>query len=73
MGENTFTFTGLLDREPENKEEQTVTFVKVPRHEYARLVAAKAKLDVVQKAVDKLKDYAIVDMLKLLFGGEQDE
>lgn len=75
MGENanTFTFTGFLDDKPEKKEEQVITYVKVPRHEYALLVAAKARLDVVEKVVDNLKDYAAVDVLKLLFGGEQDE
>lgn len=74
MGEeNTFTFTGLLDTKPEKKEEQVITCVKVPRHEYARLVAAKARLDVVEKAVGNLKDYTLVDVLKLLFTEGRDE
>ena len=47
MGDKTFTFTGLLEDEP--KKEQVVTTVKVPRFEYARLVAAKAKLDMIEK------------------------
>lgn len=46
------------------------SLVCLPRHEYARLVAAKAQLDLIEKAVGSLKDYAILDVLKLLFKEE---
>ena len=65
MGDNTFTFTGLLEDEP--KKEQVVTTVKVPRFEYARLVAAKAKLDMIEKMVKNMESYAAYPVLKLLF------
>jgi len=68
MGENTFTFTGLMSEEP--KKEQMVTTVKVPRHEYALLVAAKTKLDMVEKLVDSLESYKLCEMLKALFQTE---
>lgn len=42
------------------------SLVCLPRHEYARLVSAKAKLDMVEKVVAKLESYAVKDMLKLL-------
>jgi len=65
MGDKTFTFTGLLEDEP--KKEQVVTTVKVPRFEYARLVAAKAKLDMIEKMVKNMESYAAYPVLKLLF------
>ena len=71
MGDKTFTFTGLLEDEP--KKEQVVTTVKVPRFEYARLVAAKAKLDMVERIVNGMESYNVKDTLKLLLTEEQDE
>lgn len=68
MGDKTFTFTGLLENEP--KKEQVVTTVEVPRFEYARLVAAKAKLDMIEKMVKNMDSYAAYPVLKLLFTEE---
>lgn len=71
MGDKTFTFTGLLEDEP--KKEQVVTTVKVPRFEYARLISAKAKLDMIEKMVKNMDSYAAYPVLKLLLTEEQDE
>lgn len=68
MGDKTFTFTGLLENEP--KKEQVVTTVKVPRFEYARLIAAKAKLDMIEKMVKNMDSYASYPVLKLLLTEE---
>ena len=68
MGDKTFTFTGLLEDEP--KKEQVVTTVEVPRFEYARLIAAKAKLDMIEKMVKNMESYAAYPVLKLLFTEE---
>lgn len=71
MGDKTFTFTGLLEDEP--KKEQVVTTVEVPRFEYARLIAAKAKMDMIEKMVNNMESYAAYPVLKLLLTEEQDE
>ena len=71
MGDKTLTITGLF--EDELKKEQVVTTVKVPRFEYARLVAAKAKLDMIEKMSDNLDIFAIYPVLKLLFTEEDAE
>ena len=71
MGDKTFTFTGLLEDEP--KKEQVVTTVEVPRFEYARLIAATAKLDMIEKMVKNMDSYAAHPVLKLLLTEEQDE
>ena len=68
MGDKTFTFTGLLEDEP--KKVQVVTTVEVPRFEYARLIAAKAKLDMIEKMVKNMDSYAAYPVLKLLFTEE---
>ena len=68
MGDKTFIFTVLLENEP--KKEQVVTTVKVPRFEYARLVAAKAKLDMIEKMVKNMDSYAAYPVLKLLLTEE---
>lgn len=74
MGDKTFTFTGLLEElEDEPNKEQVVTTVKVPRFEYARLIAAKAKLDMIEKMVKNMDSYAAYPVLKLLLTEEQDE
>ena len=71
MGDKTFTFTGLLEDEP--KKEQVVTTVKVPRFEYARLIASKAKLDMIEKMVKNMDSYAAYPVLKLLLTEEDAE
>ena len=71
MGDNIFPFPGLLEDEP--KKEQMVTTVEVPRFEYARLIAAKAKLDMIEKMVKNMESYAAYPVLKLLLTEEQDE
>ena len=71
MGDKTLTFTGLLEDEP--KKEQVVTNVEVPRFEYARLIAAKAKLDMIEKMVNSMESYTVYPVLKLLLTEEQDE
>jgi hypothetical protein len=68
MGDKTFTFTGMFEDEP--KKEQVVTTVKVPRFEYARLIVAKAKLDMIEKMVKNMDSYAVYPVLKLLFTEE---
>ena len=47
--------------------------VCLPRHEYARLVAAKAKMDMIEKMVKSMDSYAAYPVLKLLLTEEQDE
>ena len=71
MGDKTFTFTGMFEDEP--KKEQVVTTVKVPRFEYARLIVAKAKLDMIEKMVKNMDSYAAYPVLKVLLTEEQDE
>ena len=71
MGDKTLTITGLFEDEP--KKEQVVTTVKIPRFEYARLVAAKAKLDMIEKMVNNMESYNAYPVLKLLLTEEQDE
>jgi hypothetical protein len=66
------TFTGHIAdpvKEMSKKEPsvELITTVKVPRHEYALLVAAKAKLDLVEKMVNGMDSYAAFPVLKLLF------
>ncbi len=51
---------------PINKPEM----VTLPRWEYARLVAAKTKLDAVEKIVNGMESYGIKDVLKLLLTEE---
>ena len=71
MCDNTFTFTGLLEDEPKKEQkEQVVTTVNVPRFEYARLIAVKAKLDMIEKMVKNMDSYAAYPVLKLLLTEE---
>lgn len=51
---------------PINKPEM----VTLPRWEYARLVAAKTKLDAVEKIVNGMESYSMKDVLKLLLTEE---
>ena len=46
------------------------SLVCLPRHEYARLVAAKAKLDMIEKIVNNMDSYAAYPVLKLLLNEE---
>ena len=46
------------------------SLVCLPRHEYARLVAAKAKLDMVERVMNGMESYAVKDALKLLLNEE---
>lgn len=69
MGDKTFTFTGLLN-DPKEPTIEVITNVKVPRHEYALLVAAKAKLDMIEKMVKNMDSYAAYPVLKLLLTEE---
>jgi hypothetical protein len=41
--------------------------VNVPRHEYARLVAAKAKLDIISRACANMDAYQTKEFLRALF------
>ena len=49
------------------------SLVCLPRHEYARLVAAKAKMDMVEKMVKNMDSYAAYPVLKLLLTEEDAE
>ena len=49
------------------------SLVCLPRHEYARLVATKAKMDMIEKMVKNMDSYAAYPVLKLLLTEEQDE
>ena len=71
MGDKTFTFTGLLEDEP--KKEQVVTTVEVPRFEYARLIAAKAKLDVIENVCGNMDAYQTKEFLRALFTSPTEE
>ena len=74
MGDKTFTFTGLLEElEDEPNKEQVVTTVKVPRFEYARLIAAKAKLDVIEKVCGNMDAYQTKEFLRALFTSPTEE
>lgn len=46
------------------------SLVCLPRHEYARLVAAKAKMDMIEKMVKNMDSYAAYPVLKLLLTEE---
>ena len=46
------------------------SLVCLPRYEYARLVAAKAKLDMVERVMNGMEIYAVKDVLKLLLTEE---
>jgi hypothetical protein len=77
-GMSEMTFTGhIADPVKEmSKKEPSVEFittVKVPRHEYARLVAAKAKLDIIERMVDFMDTYGLEAFLKRLFISHEEE
>ena len=68
-------FGELVHDETANKESsvELITTVKVPRHEYARLVAAKAKLDIIERMVGILDTYALETFLKQLLINRKEE
>lgn len=47
------------------------SLVCLPRHEYARLVAAKAKLDVVESCVLSMDAYECKRMFDIMFAQEE--
>ena len=72
-GMSEMTFTGYIAdpvKEMSKKEPsvELITTVKVPRHEYALLVAAKAKLDIVERLLTEPDKYMhLSEVPKLLF------
>lgn len=72
-GMSEITFTGNFDspvKEMSKKEPsvELITTVKIPRHEYALLVAAKAKLDIVERLLTEPDKYMhLSEVPKLLF------
>ena len=74
MGDKTFTFTGLLEDEPKKEPSvEFITTVKVPRHEYALLVAAKAKLDIIDRVCGNMDAYQMKEFLRALFASPTEE
>lgn len=49
------------------------SIVFVPRYEYARLVAAKAKLDMIEKIVNSVDTYSGYPILKLLLAEAEED
>jgi hypothetical protein len=75
---NEITFTGSFDnpvKEMSKKEPSVdlITTVKVPRHEYALLVAAKAKLDIIEKVCGNMDAYQTKEFLRALFASPTEE
>ena len=72
------TFTGnIVDpvKEMSKKEPsvELITTVKVPRHEYALLVAAKAKLDIIDRVCGNMDAYQMKEFLRALFASPTEE
>jgi hypothetical protein len=63
------------DDETANKEPsvELITTVKVPRHEYALLVAAKAKLDIIDRVCGNMDAYQMKEFLRALFTSPTEE
>ena len=77
-GMNEITFTGnIVDpvKEMSKKEPsvELITTVKVPRHEYALLVAAKAKLDIIDRVCGNMDAYQMKEFLRALFASPTEE
>jgi hypothetical protein len=77
-GMSEITFTGNFDnsmKEMSKKEPsvELITTVKVPRHEYALLVAAKAKLDIIEKVCGNMDAYQTKEFLRALFASPTEE
>lgn len=52
---------------------EATSLVCLPRHEYARLVAAKAKLDVIEKVCGNMDAYQTKEFLRALFTSPTEE
>lgn len=77
-GMSEITFTGNFDslvKEMSKKEPSVdlITTVKVPRHEYALLVAAKAKLDIIDRVCGNMDAYQTKEFLRALFTSPTEE
>ena len=77
-GMSEITFTGnIVDpvKEMSKKEPsvELITTVKVPRHEYALLVAAKAKLDIIDRVCGNMDAYQTKEFLRALFTSPTEE
>ena len=77
-GMSEITFTGnIVDpvKEMSKKEPsvELITTVKVPRHEYALLVAAKAKLDIIDRVCGNMDAYQMKEFLRALFVSPTEE
>ena len=77
-GMSEITFTGNFDnsvKEMSKKEPSVdlITTVNVPRHEYALLVAAKAKLDIIDKVCGNMDAYQMKEFLRALFTSPTEE
>ena len=77
-GMSEITFTGSLAnpvKEMSKKEPsvELLTTVKVPRHEYALLVAAKAKLDIIDRVCGNMDAYQTKEFLRALFTSPTEE
>jgi hypothetical protein len=77
-GMSEITFTGNFDnsmKEMSKKEPsvELITTVKVPRHEYALLVAAKAKLDIIDRVCGNMDAYQTKEFLRALFASPTEE
>jgi len=77
-GMSEMTFTGYIAdpvKEMSKKEPsvELITTVKVPRHEYALLVAAKAKLDIIDRVCGNMDAYQMKEFLRALFVSPTEE
>ena len=77
-GMNEITFTGNIVnpvKEMSKKEPsvELITTVKVPRHEYALLVAAKSKLDIIDRVCGNMDAYQMKEFLRALFTSPTEE
>ncbi len=77
-GMSEITFTGNIAdpvKEMSKKEPSVdlITTVKVPRHEYALLVAAKAKLDIIDRVCGNMDAYQTKEFLRALFTSPTEE
>ena len=77
-GMSEITFTGNFDnsvKEMSKKEPsvELITTVKGPRHDYALLVAAKAKLDIIDRVCGNMDAYQTKEFLRALFASPTEE
>ena len=73
MGENTFTFTGLLDnpKKETNESSDFVSTVKVPRQEFAELVSKATTVEIVKKLFAGLSEYDARAAVKVVLFDEK--